>query len=652
MGNKVLPYESSTHKDVLEALRKRVKLGVDHMAKLAPKFEDAERRHIVYMPESEHDRIRKDARKSSGAQSFVTLDIPYSYAMMLSAHTYWCSVFMGRDPVLQYAGRHGEGEMSIQALEAIMNYQVMVGRMIAPWYVWLHDTGKYGMGILWNYWEEEEITSAEIVEEPQTYLGIVIPGKFKKKKVTKTHQGFVGNKVFNVKPQDFIPDPRVPFSQLQQGEFVGRHIGSVSWNALVKGKLSGKYYNIDVLERISKGGAQQSDDISRGISQVELPENQPRSMPGGKISDPGNFDLIEICVELIPRSWGLGEGERPEKWLFTIANKRVIIESRPAGYLHGKFPAFLLQYEVDGYSIDPRGMYEVLAPLNDSMSWLLNTHFYNVRSTLNNQFVFDPSMLIAKDLSDSGAGKLIRARPEAYGQDLRKSIIQLPVQDVTQGHMRDMNVIGDMMQRVAGVTDNIMGMVNAGGRKTATEVRTSSSFGINRLKTSAEFWSAGDWSLMAQVMVQNTQQFYDGERKFKIAGSLMEDVGEGFLNVSPEMISGFFDYVPVDGTMPIDRYAQANLWREILMGMKTMPEVAQQYNTAGIFGWMAQLAGLKNIKQFRLNVVPDGMAADQARAGNSVPMGGQGGGANSGGAAGSGGVVPGAGQISGMGPSG
>ncbi len=73
--------------------------------------------------------------------------------------------------------------------------------------------------------------------------------------------------------------------------------------------------------------------------------------------------------------------------------------------------------------------------------------------------------------------------------------------------------------------------------------------------------------------------------------------------------------------MPIDRYAQANLFREILMGADKMPFVAQRYDLAKMFGWMAQLAGLKNIKQFEVQVMPDNMIGPQAQQGNIVPIG-------------------------------
>jgi hypothetical protein len=39
-----------------------------------------------------------------------------------------------------------------------------------------------------------------------------------------------------------------------------------------------------------------------------------------------------------------------------------------------------------------------------------------------------------------------------------------------------------------------------------------------------------------------------------------------------------------------------------------------------IFAWVAQLAGLKNINQFRIEVQPDAQLAAQAQQGNVVPI--------------------------------
>jgi hypothetical protein len=256
------------------------------------------------------------------------------------------------------------------------------------------------------------------------------------------------------------------------------------------------------------------------------------------------------------------------------------------------------------------------------MDWLANSHFYNIQKSLNNEYIVDPTMIRIADFTDPRPGKMIRLRPAGYGKDVRTAIHQLTQVDYTRTHLQDMKIIEGLFQKVFGISDHLMGALNSTGRKTATEVRTSSSFGINRLKTEAEFFSATGWSQLTQMFIQNNQQLYEAEMKFRIAGNNI--TSEEFVSVSPELLAGMYDIIPVDGTLPIDRFAQAQLWKEIFAQSRNLPpEILAKYDWAGIFAWMAKLAGLKNIDMFAkpkgMQMLPDQTIADEVKKGNLVP---------------------------------
>ena len=86
-------------------------------------------------------------------------------------------------------------------------------------YIWLLDMGKYGEGIIGMFWEEQESIISEIVEVDQKFLGRIPTGRKVKKKVERLVPGYVGNKIYNIRPFDFHPDPRVPLARFQEGEF-------------------------------------------------------------------------------------------------------------------------------------------------------------------------------------------------------------------------------------------------------------------------------------------------------------------------------------------------------------------------------------------------------------------------------------------------
>lgn len=614
-GIKHIPFGSKLHHTVIGNFKDRQRMARDEQRKKREEeWKNSEDTYTAYMPETEVDRVRK-SKRSAGETEYTTISIPYSYAMLLTAHTYYTSVFLARDPIFQLKGRHGESQTAETAMESLLDYQLQAGGGMPALFVWLMDIGKYSHGVLGHYWDKEEFTLTQMIEQPKTFLGMPIPGTNEKIQQSKTVTGFEGNRLYNVRPADFLSDPRVPLFRFQEGEFC-IVFDKVGWVKIAAKAASGRYYNLKALKG-GNGGEGDDRGSSTGFNS---------NLPGEDLNfyalegdHPTTVDLYEFHWDLIPSELGLGSSNRPEKWVFTIANKNVIISAQPLGLAHNKYPFDVIPFEVEGYNVFNRSMLEVLDPLNKTMEWLFNSHFYNVRSALNNMFLVDPSKVNMRDLEEPGPGKMIRLKPAAYGQDVRTMLSQFPVQDITRSNLSDSEMVGQLAQRITGVSDNVMGSVNSGGRKTATEVRSSTTFGINRLKTNCEWFSNVGFAPLAGKLFMSTQQLYTGEQKFRIVGD-QAMWAEPYMNVSPDMIAGMYDFVPVDGTMPVDRFAQANLWQQLLGGMAKVPGALQQYDLGKIFAFVAQLGGLKNINKFKIQIVPDGMMQQQAQMGNQVPM--------------------------------
>ncbi len=615
--------KSDLSRRILDGVRGRVQASKRKYQARHDKWREAEDKMLAYLPERDIDAARRVNRDQGGKPTYTTIQIPYSYAVLMTSHTYWTTVFMSRSPVLQFTGRHGESQQKVQALEALMDYQVQVGEMLVPWYIWLHDVGKYGAGMLGLYWDERFSMISEIKEEEELLLGAIPTGRMKRIRKTKRVTGYVGNTVYNVRPYDFFPDARVPLHRFQQGEYCAVY-NEIGWNTILKPRELGLYTNIDFARRFSRKTSQRQESGS----QLILPDSDLFANFGldDTSKPPRGADILpiyECVIELVPDLWGLGKSKLPEKWVFTVTvGFEVVIGAQPLGALHDKFPYVVMELEPEGYALTSRGLPEILEPIENTANWLLNSHFYNVRKTLNDQFIGDPSRIVMKDFNSDEPGRMIRLKPSAYGTDVRTVLQQLPVTDVTRSHIVDMDKMFEIGSRVSGVSDSLMGVLNQKGRKTATEVRTSSTFGINRLKTTSEFFSAMGFSPMSQMMVQNSQQYYDAEMKFRIVGDLAEEAGPNFVKVNADLLQGFYDFVPVDGTLPIDRFAQANLWRELLGQLRNFPENMAQYDMGRIFARVAQLAGLKNINQFKVQVKPDEQLAGQAQAGNVVGLSG------------------------------
>jgi hypothetical protein len=578
---------------------------------------------VGYIPETELDAARRGKREA-GTPQYTTIMLPYSYAVAMTAYSYWATTFLSRSPVFQFMDLTAIGADGVLAVEALQQYQVMRGRMMPHLYIWLQDVPKYGEAWVSPFWKTEVTRTSEIIEQPDLYMGMLEynPPKVKKvRQVTETI-GYSGNALFNVAPATVLTDPRYTRSQFQKGEFVAVEI-TMSYQELREGAKKGRYINVDKVKR--KSGAWElagySTTIASEAESVGLERPDITSF-GSSVSDNADDALkgYEFIIKLVPSDWELGTGDWAEKWVFTVDKDfEVLLEARPQGCLHDQFPLALLEIEPEGYGSFSRSLVEIFGPVQQTLDWLVNTHFFNVRQVLNNQWLLDPSRVETRDLETGKPGKAIRLKPAAYGTDIRTALMQLPVQDVTKSHFGDIQFMYDIGDKL-GVNASLMGETNPQSRRTGQEYRGEQALAVNKLKVMAEFFSCTGFADLSNIMVKNSQQYYDGAKKLRIVGDLAQYAGQEFIQVTPENIVGQFDWAPVDGTLPIDRYAQANLWREMLAQMAQVPQVMMQYDLGKIFGFVAQLSGLKNIDRFKIQMMPDQMMMAQAGAGNAVPM--------------------------------
>lgn len=623
-----IPHESPLDRKIKGKLQQFIKWSMKAQSTQHDEWQKAEESMLAYVPASEADRRREHAR-DQGDPRYTTIVLPYSYAVTMAAHTYWTSVFYARDPIFQFTGRHGETQQQVQALDSIVSYQTLVGGHLVPHYSWLYDAGRYGFGVMGLHWEKEvrhvaivkdtqEEIGEEAVDADQLLFGDVPDGGPRTKRIIEVQEveTYEGNKVYNVSPWNFLPDPRVPLLHFQKGEFVNIRT-RVSWNQILYRKAQGLYINTEKVKTGHGGDGAFGD--TQGTTTVAKPHEyyfmDKENDEGGH---PSTVNIYEVYVELVPSEWGLGKRDYPEKWVFSITQDySILLGATPLDSYHCKFPFMVIPIDPDGHALFARGYPKIMQPIQDTMTWLLNSHFFNVRAALQNLFIVDPSKVSLADLEDPLPGGIIRVRDVYYGQDVRTAVHQVDIKDVTQQNLSEIQFMQGIGERIGGVNDQVMGALAGGGRRTATEVRSSTGFSVNRLKTTTEFMSAAGMAPLSQMTVMNTQQFYTAEKKFRIAGSLLADA-EPFVSVDPKQIQGFYDYVPVDGTMPIDRLAQAKMWQEIFATMKMMPEVAVQYDIGRMFAWVASLAGMKNINQFKINLMDPQEIQKQTQLGNLI----------------------------------
>src|SRR5262245_2486869 len=160
-----IPHGTELEKTILDELKSRVSRWDSDISSKKEKWREAEDKALAFIPDTEVTRKRK-ADRAAGKPDYTTIQVPYSYAVLMSALTYVTSVFFGRNPIFQFSGRHGESQQQTQAMEALMDYQVLVGYMMPYFYTMFYDSFKYGEGIVCNYWDEKIEVVTQNAEVP------------------------------------------------------------------------------------------------------------------------------------------------------------------------------------------------------------------------------------------------------------------------------------------------------------------------------------------------------------------------------------------------------------------------------------------------------------------------------------------------------
>lgn len=605
---------SDLHRRILDYLLRRLQDSERAMTKFHYRWSTNEKRHQAWLDLSDYEKIVKEMNNSGKPPKAVNITIPYQWATLSTMTTYMLQVFAGRRPYLN-VGSYGPWLENALKMEVVLQYQNDHNSIVGTWWQWFNDMFLYGVGVVFNRWRVQTAMRTRISEKP---VFDVRSGKLQMEGLREQQEivEYEGNIIQNVDPYMFYPDPRTPMSDVStKGEYV--FIRS----------FEGKHG----LKRLEQQGLLKwVDQAPSSIAHTTRGQTlSARSLLSGGDPHPGgpfDWQLVsgqgyyknDLCsIDIIPRELGLGHSDKVEKWLFTILNDAQIVQAEKQVDDHGEHPVVATEPTSMGYSFGAAGPADYIAPLQDSMSWFLNSHMENVRGAINNSFLFDPEALEEDDIRRPGPSKYIRLKRAALGRDIRTVFQQIPVVDVTANHVKDMQVYFDIGQRISAVSENLLGLQDAGGRKTATEVRTSSEGAASRLAALARVISAKGITRLTRQQSLNTQQWMSSEFYTRVVGpdGMMKP-----LTITPDAIVGDF-YFPVhDGTLPLDRIATLDIWKELLLGVMQDPLLRQTYSVPKIFEFVAELGGAKNIRSFRLSPMDPDMIAQQAQQGNMAPL--------------------------------
>jgi hypothetical protein len=628
-----IPIQHPAHPKIINLVRNCRKLSYEYMAQRHNGWNKSEKMDRAFIDVTEKDT---KGRRMNPFERQVY--IPMSRAILDTLVTYWMAVICGKRPIFKINGRGGEDQAPAKRMEIIVDYQVERQRGMLAIYSFLRDLGKYGLSSIKNIFcrDYQNVFTNEprIVQFPFPHTV--------NERVQKTIMSYEGPQLSNTDIYSFFPDPRKPMGKMQSGQFVGYEYTRSRYE-LLKQQSKGVYYNIEALKTEEGHSVNNSDSTSDNDNRNRIQGIATTDMLNVDDKNP-TYRLKEFYIEIIPSDYGLDSIEgfeesasTPQIWVFVTVNDRVVIRADKMAYAHGKFPNNSAEFDYDGQSLFNQSFYESVEGLQDLMNWLYNSRMSNVRAWLMNRAVIDPSAINERDLTHPNAAGLIRLKKQLWqkGVPLSSVFQQLEVRDVTRSHINDAEMIGDVMQRRHHTPDSLQG-VETKIKRTATEIGEMHNSGANHLQVQAQIIYAQAFVEMAEMMVQNNQQFLSEERYFRILGDYNKKliqpdpnyVGANAIKAGPDDIQGFFDFPIDDGTMPTRPQDFADIWREIFQTVGTNPILQQRYDVDWIFRQLCEALNVKNIDDaiiqqagpMNFNVIPDEQAAAMQQTGDVIPI--------------------------------
>lgn len=418
------PYNHrDNHQALLEYLQARLLIGKQHRDNAIPRMIEADKAVSGWMALDEEDRKRKLEKIRSGKASPVSMNLPLTFVHLDDMVTYFSQTFCPSRGMFYHSGKPDEAKDAQQIVTLMNNHSIYAG-----WYrqvlLTLHALCRYNMGGFICNWGKDHGPKLEKNDSGQDVLTSEVKWQ--------------GNRLEAIDMYNFLYDPSVHVAALHtDGEFAAiARIRSHFW--LRKAASEGKYFNVEEALANDNGipatvyyrsppkeamlDSSTVDGTDRQYAQWFTEAPAYASVSG--------FEITEIYIRLNPTEFGLVEGNaqqrqlrnRYELWRFSILNDKYIIEATYMNNIHGFIPCFVGLINDDLMAHSQKSVGEILTPLQDFASFLVNTHMKAVRKNIWGLTVYDPSIVDLKAIPEGEVAAYVPVKSTGFGKDIRQFI--------------------------------------------------------------------------------------------------------------------------------------------------------------------------------------------------------------------------------------
>src|SRR3989442_73021 len=200
------------HGDILTSTKALVDMSRSKMQRF---YDDWDRHDDTYRSIRWRDKQDKNAADRKEPEKFI---VPIAHAQIQTFVAFCFSVLFQREYFFELTPMGADASKAAQIGEQLLQRDLDHCNFRSSAYQFLLDCARFGLGITKESWVEEiKWVNQETPAKQASFLGVTISyGQSTQKVKTATYQG---NKVLNISPYRFFPDPRLPVRRFQEGEF-------------------------------------------------------------------------------------------------------------------------------------------------------------------------------------------------------------------------------------------------------------------------------------------------------------------------------------------------------------------------------------------------------------------------------------------------
>lgn len=607
-----------THERLLDYLKQRLQLGKEGRDSRVTRYSQIDRDVAAFLKLTDEDQKRQREHEKNGTPQATAISLPLMFVHLDDMMTYYAQTFAPNRGMFYHTAKPEDSEEATQ-LVTIMNSHAVYGGFYRQLLRSIFSILKYNTGGVWNSWDKEFGPKLEAQEGGGTRLG---------QQVT-----FAGNRIKSIDMYNFLCDPAVEMADLHKdGEFAA--VAEMKSHYWLKARcLEGQFLNcqdildgeFNALETVyykdppAESRLSSDDTKAQNFSWYSYITGNDSMMMNGA------FELVTMYVRINPNDFALIGGNaadragrnRYEVWRFTILNGMRVIESTYMNNMHGHLPVYMGVLNDDVMRDSAKSVAEILNPLQQFSSFLLNTHVLANRKNIYGTTYYDPSCVDMDKIPAGEVAARVPIKPQGWGKDIRTMVQhdnnQLDTKQTLQDLQGMMGLIDQffptqsMPSQIAGIDRAVDSQVAAVQQGANRRQHKGARLIDDTMLRPMRF---GMYYNIVQYQQDGTEiaDYYTGKTT-KVNLTKLRDV-----NLS--LIIG-------QGLKALDRQAIQSQMREIIFAMIQAPTISERIDLLGMLdAWTSMMDLEMNLKQFELapptqpGVLPGG--ADPAAAGTGI----------------------------------